>query len=93
MKFPELSPRKLAIEQECDPEIMNLKRGALSEREAENVPVCYFVNNILMRKWQPPNIPVSHKWGIVYQVVVPSPYRKDILMLAHDIPFSWAPGC
>ena len=90
MKPPELSPRKLAIEQDRDPEIMNLKRGVLSEREAENVPVCYFVdsNNVLTRKWRPPNIPASHKWGIVYQVVVPPAYRKDILVLAHDTPLA-----
>jgi len=53
----------LVIEQERDPEIMNLKGGALSEREAENVLVCYFVNsnNELIRKWQPLNISASHK--------------------------------
>jgi len=90
VEFPELSPHKLVIEQERDPEIMSLKRGALSEREAENVPVCYFVdnNNVLMRKWRPSNIPASHKWGVVYQIVVPPPYRKDILVLAHDTPLA-----
>ena len=65
---------------------MNLKRGALSEREAENVPVCCFVNSNdeLMRKWRPLNIPASHKWGVVYWAVVPPPYRKDTVLLAHD---------
>ena len=36
IKLSGLSPHKLVIEQEREPEIMNLKRGALSEREAEN---------------------------------------------------------
>ena len=88
IKLSELLPHKLVIQQERDSEIMNLKRGALNEREAEKVLVCYFVNNnnVLMRKWRSLNIPASHKWGVVYQVVVQPPYRKDILVLAHDMP-------
>jgi len=39
-----------------------------------------------MRKWRPPNVPASHEWSVVYQIVVPPPYRRDILVLAHDTP-------
>ena len=85
-----LSPSKLVTEQEQDMEILNIKNRALSEIEAEKVPVCYFVNssNILMRKWRPPNVPASNEWCIVYQIVIPPIYRKDVLVLAHDTPFS-----
>ncbi|XP_065894244.1 uncharacterized protein [Dysidea avara] len=85
-----LSPSRLVAEQERDFEIMNIKKGALSEREAEKVPVCYFLNsgNVVMRKWRPPNVPASNEWSVVYQVVVPPPYRKDILVLAHDTPLA-----
>ena len=87
---PGLSPSKLVMEQERDPEILNLKKGAVSEREAEKVPVCYFVNssNVLMRKWRPPNVPASQEWRVVYQIVVLPPYRRDILVLAHDTPLA-----
>jgi len=39
--------------QEQDPEISNLEKGALSESEAEKVPICYYVNSsdVLMKKW------------------------------------------
>ena len=61
-----LSPSKLVTEQEQDMEILSIKKGALSEIEAERVPVCYFVNsiNILMRKWRPLNVPASNEWCI-----------------------------
>ena len=39
-------------------------------------------------KWRPLNIPASCKWDAVYQVVIPPPYRKDILVLAHDTPLA-----
>ena len=85
-----LSPSKLVTEQEQDMKILNIKNRALIEIEAEKVPVCYFVNSssILMRKWRPPNVPASNEWCIVYQIVIPPIYRKDVLVLAHDTPFS-----
>ena len=87
---PGLSPSKLVVEQEQDREISSITRGALSESEAVKVPVCYYVNssNVLMRKWRPPNVPASHEWSIVHQIVVPPPYRRDILVLAHDTPLA-----
>ena len=32
--------------------------------------------------------PTSHEWSVVYHVVVPPPYRWDILMLAYDTPLA-----
>ena len=74
---PGLSPSKLVIEQERDPEISNLRKEP-----------CYFVNSctVLMRKWRPPNVPASHEWSVVYQI--PPPYRRDILVLAHETPLA-----
>ena len=65
-----LSLSKLVIEQEQDSEILNFKRVAQNERKAIRVPVCCFVNNnnnVLVKKWQPPNVPTSHEWTVVYQ--------------------------
>ena len=57
---------------------------------SEKVPVCYFVNsnNVLMRKWWPPNVPASQEWRVVYQIVVPPSYRRDVLVLAHGTPLA-----
>ena len=71
---PGLSPSKLDIEQERDPEISK--------------EPCYFVNSctVLMRKWRPPNVPASHEWSVVYQFL--PPYRRYILVLAHETPLA-----
>ena len=84
-----LSPQKLIVDQEKDQEIRKLKRQALNEREAVKVPVYYFIRNaILMRKWQPPDVAASHKWKVIYQIVVPPAYRQDTLSLAHGTPLA-----
>lgn len=82
-----LSSPKLVIEQEQDVEMLNIKKGALSEIEAEKVQICYFVNssNVLMRKWRLLNVPASNE---VYQIMVPPLYRRDILVLTHDTPLA-----
>jgi len=69
---------------------MTLKRETLSEREAEKVLVYYFVdyNNVVIRKWQPSTVLASHKWSVVYQVVILLKYRKGILMLGHNTPLA-----
>lgn len=38
-----------------------------------------------MRKWKPPLVPVSEEWSVVYQVVLPKPYRSEVLRTAHNI--------
>ena len=48
------------------------------------VPVCYYVkNDILMRKWRPPDVSANDEW-----IVVPKAYRPEILNLAHETPMS-----
>ena len=49
--------------------------------------VCYFVNinNVLMRKWRPPNIMASYAWSVVCQIMVLPLYRRDI---SHDTPLA-----
>ena len=50
----QLSRSQLCKEQHSDPEISPLFDRALEENEMSQVPVCYYVKNvILMRKWRP----------------------------------------
>ncbi len=72
-----------------DPEISCLFQRAVSETDANEVPVCYFIRNgVLMRKWRPPEVPASDEWSVKYQIVVPKPYRQEILCLAHETPLA-----
>ena len=53
------------------------------------VPVCYYVqNDILMRKWGPPDVSADDEWTVNHQIVVPRAYRPEILNLAHETPMS-----
>lgn len=63
----------------CFDAVKSLGKSTIKERNAE-----YFVENeLLMRKWWP--ITASDKeWDVVYQIVVPTPYRQQVLSLAHD---------
>ena len=79
----------LIHEQELDPELANLHKRALSFQESNEVPVCiYKRNGVLMRKWRPPDTSPQDDWAIKHQIIVPKPYQKEILSIAHDSPMA-----
>ena len=80
----QLSRSQLCKEQHSDPEITLLFDRALDENEMSQVPVCYYVkNDILMRKWHPPDVSADVEWTINHQIVVTMSYCPEILNLAH----------
>ena len=84
-----LSRESLIMEQERDEEIRRLALHAADENEAAMVPGCYFrKDGILMRKWRPPEVPASHEWKVIYQIVLPTKHRSDVLSLAHETPMA-----
>ena len=85
----QLSRSQLCKEQHSDPEISTLFERALDEKEISQVPVCYyFKNDILMRKWRPPDVSAEDEWTVNHQIVVPMVYRPKILNLVHETPMS-----
>ena len=73
------SRSQLCKEQNSDPEISPLFDRALGENEISQVPVCYYVkNDILMRKWRPPDVSADDEWTVNHQIVVPTAYRSKI---------------
>ena len=84
-----LSKSQLIQEQQTDPEISKLIFRALPENEISQVPMCYYIKNgILMRKWQPFDVPADDEWAVYHQIVVPKSYRHEILSIAHESPMS-----
>ena len=84
-----VSRSQLCKEQHNDPEILPLLERALDEKEIDQVPVCFNVkNDILMRKWRPPDVSAEDEWTVNHQIVVPRVYRPEILNLAHETPMS-----
>ena len=73
-------------EQRNDKELLDLFKTALTPVEAEKVSVGYLIkDNILMRKWSPTECDNGEKGDIVYQIVVPTVHRREVLELAHDL--------
>ena len=82
-----VSRSQLCKEQHNDPEILPLLERALDKKEIDQVPVCFYVkNDILMRKWRPPDVSAEDEWTVNHQIVVPRVYRPEILNLAHETP-------
>ncbi|XP_037776712.1 uncharacterized protein LOC119573573 [Penaeus monodon] len=45
----------------------------------------YYLNSgVLMRKYRPVDVPATDTFTEIHQVVVPFPYRQDVISLAHD---------
>ena len=63
---------------------MDLDQRALTLQEAEEVPVCYKQNGVLITKWRPPDAPATDEWQVVHQVVVLKIYHKEVISIAHD---------
>ncbi|KAJ8040905.1 hypothetical protein HOLleu_15350 [Holothuria leucospilota] len=84
-----LQREQLSVQQQHDEELQPLIACALTEDESKDVPVCfYFKNNIVMRKWRPPDALLDEEWRIYHQIVVPRTYRREILSIAHEMPFA-----
>ena len=79
------SQEEFKLEQEKDATLSSLFGEAMPEDEITAVSCGYFVDNeVLMRKWTSHKMSCQDDWSSVFQVVVPSAYRPDILHLAHD---------
>ncbi|XP_038157608.1 uncharacterized protein LOC119794223 [Cyprinodon tularosa] len=55
-------------------------------QEAQRKKMAYVLDDgLLLRRWAGENL---EDWNATYQVVVPTPYRRQVLALAHDHPLS-----
>ncbi|PWI46234.1 hypothetical protein CEE45_17880, partial [Candidatus Heimdallarchaeota archaeon B3_Heim] len=84
-----ISRKRLREEQEKDPDCIRLKLKAMTEEEAQAVPNGYYIQQeILLRKWRPPEVPANEDWKVVRQIVIPSNYREEIMKMAHSSPMA-----
>ena len=84
-----ISKSNLITEQHKEPEISTLFEKAVEESELSKNPVCYFVqNDVLMRKWRPPDVSAEDKWAVRHQIVIPKVYRYEMRSLAHETPLA-----
>lgn len=85
-----ISREEIIKAQELDESLRFVRKQVVSEEDSfVKSNCCYTMDSgLLMRKWRPVEIPADEDWNVVNQIVVPKPYRQEILSLAHDIPLS-----
>lgn len=90
---PDLMPlpvagERLSAAQRADPTLQRCFKGVVSVDKAQGEKVAFVMRGkILMRKWSPTS-DEELDWQTVYQVVVPSVYRQQVLSLAHESKWS-----
>ena len=59
---PSVKRQKLIQEQQCDVELSQLTKEAISEDQMAKHAQCYYIKSgVLMRKWRPPDAPASEE--------------------------------
>uniref|UniRef100_A0A3B3I2A9 Gypsy retrotransposon integrase-like protein 1 n=1 Tax=Oryzias latipes TaxID=8090 RepID=A0A3B3I2A9_ORYLA len=82
VELPATREEFIAAQKE-DTSIKKCHALVLSLTEAEKMKTAYFYNDgLLMRRWTSGN--PSEDWAVTNQVVVPTVFRPQVLMLAHD---------
>ena len=77
-----LSRDKLISLQKSDPTLVSCFQAALSDPNGASGPCAFFLKDgVLMRLWRPC---LNEEWGTVYQIVIPTEYRTEIISVAHD---------
>ena len=83
------STSDLIRKQNSDPDVSCLFARSVDECDVSRDPVCFYTKkDVLMRKWQPSDVPTDDEWAFKHPIAVPSSYRLNILSLAHDTPMS-----
>lgn len=80
--FP--SHEDLKGEQNQDTTLSSFFDEAVSEGAIKEVSGYFVKNGVLMWKWTPSDRSWEDDWSSVFQVVVPSIFRLDVLGLSHD---------
>ena len=87
IKLP-VTREQIIAAQKHDSSLAHCFDQAVSPETAKSKSIAYYVeDDLLMRKWSSPAAD-GLDWGVVSQVVVPTPFRHQVLSLAHETP--WA---
>lgn len=76
-------------EQRRDTELNGYFDRVVEKERAGEEPVCFYVDDgVLVRHWSPPHTSPGQEWKVKKQIVVPRPYRPQIMSMAHDLPIA-----
>lgn len=83
-----VSREEFITAQKNDVTLSKCHSSILSQQDAKKKKLAYFLDEgLLMRRWTS-EVSEDADWSAVYQVVVPTAYRTQVLSLAHDHPWS-----
>uniref|UniRef100_A0A8K9V3F6 Gypsy retrotransposon integrase-like protein 1 n=1 Tax=Oncorhynchus mykiss TaxID=8022 RepID=A0A8K9V3F6_ONCMY len=75
---------QLIANQKVDNKLVKCFSSVVSLEEVKKKNVAYFIDgNLLMRKWKS-HVDAGGDWNAVYQIVIPTAFRQNVLSLAHD---------
>ena len=75
--------------QEKEADLSYIQEHVVPETQAALTQVGYYKKSgVLMRHWKPQDAPANETWRAVHQIVVPGPYRNEVLHLAHESPLA-----
>uniref|UniRef100_A0A4W5NGU8 Gypsy retrotransposon integrase-like protein 1 n=1 Tax=Hucho hucho TaxID=62062 RepID=A0A4W5NGU8_9TELE len=75
---------QLIANQKVDKRLAKCFSSVVSLEEVKKKNVAYFIDgNLLMRKWTS-HVDAGGDWNAVYQIVIPTAFRQNVLSLAHD---------
>ncbi len=88
-QMPVLSRSAVVQEQRQDPTLSLLRETAACYQESRDMAEGFFLKeDLLMRKWRPPDRPATEDWSVCEQIVLPQSYWKEVLQLAHETPLA-----
>ncbi|XP_076060345.1 uncharacterized protein LOC143036674 [Oratosquilla oratoria] len=71
--------------QKADRTLIPLFARAIQDKDISNEATCYYTrNDVLMRKYRPPDVPANESWCEFHQVIVPDVYREKVISFSHD---------
>lgn len=83
-----LSRKQLIDLQKTDDTLTTIFSDTLPN-SPDSLSTGYFLKEgLLIRKWTPLAAPLDEDWHSVIQIVLPVPYRTEVLRLAHDNPLA-----
>ena len=80
---------KIVKLQEEDADLVHIQERVVSESKAAPTQVRYYrKSGVLIQRWRPLDTQGNETWRAVHQIVIPRPYRIEILCLAHETPLA-----
>ncbi|XP_064085198.1 uncharacterized protein LOC135200477 [Macrobrachium nipponense] len=85
LEVGQVTREKLMDLQKKDASLTDLFFRVVDREEMQQTPTCYYLKEgLLDRKYRPTDIPGDAVWGEYHQILIPYPFRKQVVAVAHE---------